>query len=188
MRKIRSNVFETNSSSMHSICINKNAREKCTPMEILNDVYVTSKGVVYLYDNDIMFGRSPFDILISPFEKVKYAIASYGEDKVEEITEIFRDIYNEAAPQNFYKNKDGYKVILFDHFHFPKDYDGETFYGNVDHQSAGLLQRFLKRHGITLKEFLMNPQYVVVIDGDEYYKLQRFKEHGLLSELEVQND
>ena len=170
---------------MHSICINKKARENYTSTEIIDDVYVTSKGVVHLYDDDITFGRSPFDILISPFEKVKYAIASYGEDKVEEITEIFRDIYNEVAPQNFYMDKDGYKVNLFDHFDFPKDYDGGTFYGDVDHQSAGLLQNFLKKHGITLKEFLMNPKYVVVIDGDEYWKLQKYKRHGLLNELEV---
>lgn len=187
MRKVRSNVFETNSSSMHSICINKKAREKYTAPEILDWVYV-HKGEVRLFDNDLSFGRSPFDILVSPYEKAKYAIAAYGESGIKEITDIFRDVFNSAAPVNWYKDENGCMVYLFDHFKFSKGYDGKPFYGYIDHQSNGLLQRFLRKHGISLREFISNPKYVVVIDGDEYCKLEKYKSCGLLSELEVQND
>lgn len=37
----------------------------------------------------------------------------------------------------------------------------------IDHQSAGTLRRFLKDKKISLKEFLTNKKYRVIIDGDE---------------------
>lgn len=57
-----------------------------------------------------------------------------------------------------------------------KDYD---YFGYVDHQSLGLLEGFLKTEDITLKEFLFNKKYVVIIDGDEYYYFENLKESGL---------
>ena len=67
-----------------------------------------------------------------------------------------------------------------------KDLDTPVIeYGNIDHQSYGLLDRFLKKHKVTLKEFITNPKYVVVIDGDEHYTFQKYKALGLLPTLEV---
>lgn len=50
----------------------------------------------------------------------------------------------------------------------------------IDRQSAGLLTTFLKKKGITLKDFLFNKKYKVIIDGDEYDVWNKLKESGLI--------
>lgn len=63
------------------------------------------------------------------------------------------------------------------------DVDNELFekpyFGYVDHQSLGVLQGFLDEHKISLKEFLQNPKYIVVIDGDEYCAWEALFEAGV---------
>lgn len=64
--------------------------------------------------------------------------------------------------------------------------DAETVYefphiGTIDHQSAGMLKRFLEQKGISLKEFLLNKKYVIIIDGDEYNKWEELKRSGVIN-------
>ena len=65
-RQIRRGVFETNSSSMHSLTVIKK-NEKYTPEEIQEDFYLyddRSSGekncIWYIYGDDLDFGRQPF--------------------------------------------------------------------------------------------------------------------------------
>jgi len=53
--------------------------------------------------------------------------------------------------------------------------------GMIDHQSMGLLKNFLKEKDITLKEFLTNKKYIIVIDGDEYCDFERYMKSGLIN-------
>ena len=53
--------------------------------------------------------------------------------------------------------------------------------GSIDHQSSGLLKNFLKEKGITLREFLSNKRYIIVIDGDEICDWERYKASGLIN-------
>lgn len=178
MKKIRNEVFETNSSSMHSICIVKNKTEdRYTPKEIVDGVWVFGDGSVELSYDECSFGREPFEILCNLFRKTLYAFASFGAERSDEITRIFVKAYNEAADK---VGEDHMREFCFD-----TDYDDEVYYGDIDHQSRGLLQRFLDNNKISLEEFLLNPKYVVVIDGDEYWQLQKYQNAGLLEELEV---
>ena len=41
--------------------------------------------------------------------------------------------------------------------------------GLIDHQSVGLFERFLEKRKLSLREFLTNKRYVVLVDGDESY-------------------
>ena len=52
--------------------------------------------------------------------------------------------------------------------------------GMIDHQSMGLLRNFLMDQNISLKEFLTNKRYVVVIDGDEYDDWGKLKASGFI--------
>lgn len=71
----------------------------------------------------------------------------------------------------------------------PTDMEKEVpFYGSIDHQSSGLLQRFLLREGITIKEFLENKKYVVIIDGDEYCDWDSFKYSGLIDIKNIEKE
>lgn len=76
-----------------------------------------------------------------------------------------------------YKDKDGntHPAILSDEYYeVPR-------IGSIDHQSSGLLRNFLKDKNISLKEFLTNKRYVVVIDGDEICDWIRYKKSGLIN-------
>lgn len=98
-RQIRRGVFETNSSSMHSLTIMKKD-EKYTTEEILNHFYLHSDTVdgktTYVwdiwYENDLIFGRSPFRALGTFKDKWLYACASlvqeYNDDVYKELVEI----------------------------------------------------------------------------------------------------
>lgn len=171
-------MFETNSSSMHSICIVKNKTEdRYSPKQIVESCYVWSDGAIHLYYNECSFGRAPFEILCNLYRKTLYAFASFRAERADEITRIFVKAYNEAADK---VGEDRMREFCFDTY-----CDDEVYYGDIDHQSYGLLQRFLDNNKITLEEFLLNPKYVVVIDGDEYCQLETYQNAGLLKELEV---
>ena len=81
-RQIRRGVFETNSSSQHSLCIMKKD-EHYTPDEIAKDFYLWDDKEAgekdcewHIWDHDMEFGRSPFRALGNFHDKWLYACAS----------------------------------------------------------------------------------------------------------------
>lgn len=76
-----------------------------------------------------------------------------------------------------YTAKDGTEKVatLSDEFYEVPDI------GVIDHQSHGILTNFLNEKGITLKEFLTNKRYIIVVDGDEYEEFQKMKDNGLIN-------
>ena len=85
-RQIRRGVFETNSSSQHSLCIMKKD-EHYTSEEILEEIYLCEdkengedKCVWNIWDHDLEFGRSPFRALGTFTDKWLYACASLVHD------------------------------------------------------------------------------------------------------------
>lgn len=150
MINIRNNVFETNSSSSHSLVVFKESNAAAD-----NELWrLGDDGKLYFFSqNELEFGRSPFELLTTWYRRLCYAIASCS-DRIGEI---------EAA---CYRNLPGLTAI-----EYPKDrWNGKDtpYYGYVDHQSAGLLESFLNQNNITFDEFIFNDKYMVVIDGDEY--------------------
>lgn len=95
-RQIRRGVFETNSSSMHSLTVMK-TNEKYTSEEILDDLYlyddqnVGEKECVWkiFSEDDLMFGRMPFRALVTFKDKWLYACASLVEEYNDE---VFNDL------------------------------------------------------------------------------------------------
>ena len=98
-RQIRRSVFETNSSSMHSLTVMKR-NEKYTTEEIMEDIWLSNdretkeEDCVWdiWNDSDLSFGRSPFRALATFREKWLYACASlvndYNDDTYKELVEI----------------------------------------------------------------------------------------------------
>lgn len=153
---IRQGMFETNSSSMHSIIITKND-SNCYEKG-LKCYY---GGILSFSDEDLEFSRYPFQFLNTWRDKVAYAIASYCQ-------EYNRD--SEEAKEFISKLETIIKkhVEGFDHIELPDPEDTWYPFGYVDHQSEGLLQKFLEEENVTLEDFIFTPKYIVVIDGDEY--------------------
>lgn len=98
-RQIRRNVFETNSSSMHSLTVMKRD-DRYTPEEILEDMWLYDDDETgeedciwdIWNDDDLHFGRSPFRALGTFKEKWLYACASlvreYNDDVYKKLESI----------------------------------------------------------------------------------------------------
>lgn len=90
-RQIRRNVFETNSSSMHSLTVMKRD-EHYSPEEFLDGFYLGDDGIWSPWDDDLEFGRSPFRALGNFHDKWLYACASlvdeYNDDTYKKLEQI----------------------------------------------------------------------------------------------------
>lgn len=221
--QIRHGVFETNSSSMHTIAVRKQHGNCGTEKIYLHN------GMKSVYSDDLSFERYPFRILYSLMDKAMYAVASYlggyrryekGDEDAKKFLEgelypIIRkyypdfvgidfdveeeDVYvNPKDPEDAYCRWDegveytgdgsspsGYSLVKEDGTKIGLVLDEEHYVevmncGNVDHQSSGLLQGFLKQSGVSLEEFLTDSAYVVVIDGDEYNDFCKYLTAGLM--------
>ena len=147
---IRNGMFETNSSSMHSIVICKDGG-KYSDEELKHPIY---EGELYLYNNEARFGRSPFELLTTWDRKVAFALASLCD--ATNAKAFIPELEDIIAKNNPYCH-----ALNLEYIH-------DNYYGYVDHQSVGLLSQFLKEEHITLEDFIFNSKYIVVIDGDEY--------------------
>lgn len=160
--KIRQNVFETNSSSMHSICILKNPGILDYNENIELDYY---NGVVswYFYEN-FYFGRHPFELLISPKDKIRYLFANMSPGYHKEGDPNFKETYDKIlkAIQTKYPDCKGISIPTT-----YNDNNEELFYCGMDEDSGAYVELIEKRK-IPLEEFIFNPKYFVIIDGDEY--------------------
>lgn len=180
MKQIRRNVFETNSSSSHSLVITTD-NEHYTREEINKNFYMID-GIVRLWESSLEFYRSPFDMLVTFKDKLRYAIASSDGNLVDECREICK------------KYVDGFTDFEFN----TKDYvwDSEVndyvevdepipnYGGTDDYQIEG----WLKHYNISLEEFLTNKRYIVVVDGDEYCVWSNIKNSGLVDVKKIIHD
>lgn len=229
--QVRQGCFETNSSSQHCIAILNPARaqkkdDEYYGYQLTGDWLKPGTKIEinqrYVIDDDsIRFERWPFRTLTTMFEKVQYAYAAYGPEKLDELSALCEELtgHGIALPKH-----DGYEFFnivglsdeeiddiiesekipahrIVDKWKVHYDNDEEAFYtvdargqkfydiercdtetvdeGYIDHQSIGMLQSFLEKHNITLREFLTNPQYIVIIDGDEYNQWDKMFDAGL---------
>lgn len=180
MKQIRRNVFETNSSSSHSLVITTD-NEHYTREEINKNFYMTD-GIVRLWESSLEFYRSPFDMLVTFKDKLRYAIASSNGNLVNECREICK------------KYVDGFIDFEFD----TKDYVWDSnvndyveanepipnYGGTDDYQIEG----WLKKYNVSLEEFLTNKRYIVVVDGDEYNCWLHIKDSGLVDTSKIIHD
>ena len=98
--QIRKSVWESNSSSMHSLVVTKkNSNVRMTQEEIRAEFYLDEEWYKKLHKNDEKevvdidpwendFGRSPFSVLSSFRDKLYYAVAEYWLKCLSEITGV----------------------------------------------------------------------------------------------------
>lgn len=162
MRQIRRNTFETNSSSSHSLVVIKD--------DIMNEMFDSKKDMFYS-DTEIAkdmkwfyefgsweFGRYPFRVLKDFWEKFAYAYAN-GYTESE-----LNAIVEELSPSC---NKVKYRNT------------------NIDDRN---LDAWLRKLGITIKEFLSNKKYVVICDGDEYCVWNDLRESGVIDSNAIESN
>ena len=172
----RAGVFETNSSSMHSLVVLKESSGFPKACEWERRDLDDGTYAIEVGSND--FGRAPLMFLSHPVDKFIYLLADrYGrystdtEGRVEFIEDAVEAI-------------DGCSSIEF----CEKGWDGETDYGYVDHQSTGVVWRYLDDNCIDATEFIKDPRFAIIIDGDEYCAWDEMKESGLVDVSNIEFD
>lgn len=243
--QIRTGMFETNSSSAHSLLIMKN-RQTMTQKEIREEYYLDedwnkdrSKILQLGWDRD-EYGRG-FNVLTSFRDKLSYALASMcgtcyslksyirggdtfyevfepllkklvGVDKVEMYwdSENFH-VYSDSVTDDLEQDYTTYEEVPYEDLirnenwnkegHEDEDYYEEFCksgrkqeeiwlevpkFGSIDHQSVGLFQRFLEKYNITLEEYLIRKDIIVIIDGDEYYLFNTMADAGIVDKNAIQ--
>lgn len=160
MIQIRDNVFETNSSSAHTIAV-KNQDEYDYDLKWLLD----KDGTFKLWSTfDLDFGRSPFDVLCTTYQKIPYFIATYGY-------KFISKIIMENIPE----------VKRIEKPYIDKNWDDPDLKQGIDHQSVGMLQHFIEKNNLTIEETLFNNKYIIIIDGDEYNTWGKMINCGLIN-------
>ena len=156
--QIRQGVFETNSSSIHSLCILNHSDKNIDT----HTNEIGENGTWKFEEGELDFYRYPFRFLHTFEGKVKYAIANY-ESNYESII-LISDIVKKYNP-NFVR------------FEFAKSH-GRIDTGGTDDYA---LNSWLENNNITLEEFLINPRYAVICDGDEYCTFDKLIDLGLIN-------
>ncbi len=167
MISIRRNVFETNSSSSHSLVILTDDIIKeteddlyFTHEEMLESLHGLKNGTYRSYERNWYFGRCPFRALDTFEQKFQYAYANADDAEKPELVHMLQDLVPEV------------KTFV------PPESDGTDDYP---------LSGWLNSHGVTLKDFLTNKKYVIIQDGDEYCIWQDLIRSGLIDENVIEN-
>lgn len=143
-RQVRRKVFETNSSSMHSLTV-----EKLGVTEYLHVDEVENKVIV----NYGEFGWG-YDEYTDPETKLSYLITMLAQYACGDIydTDEFKEINDIVA------NRCECDGVLID-----KSYDGY-----VDHQSVEDIDSLMDEYGCTIEEFIFDKGIKLVIDNDNH--------------------
>lgn len=180
MKQIRRNVFETNSSSSHSLVITTDD-EHYTREEINKNFYMTD-GIVRLWESSLEFYRSPFDMLVTFKDKLRYAIASSNGNLVDECREICKKYVDEFIDFEFDTKDYVWDSNVNDYVEAKSPVPN---YGGTDDYQ---IEDWLKKYNVSLEEFLTNKRYIVVVDGDEYNCWLHIKDSGLVDTSKIIHD
>lgn len=113
----------------------------------------------------------------------------YSDETAEQFNE-FKEvpyeklIYIDKSERDNFSDNDiiygGYKNIDKDGKPIEDAWFDVPDFGTIDHQSSGLLKGFLRDNNLTLEDYLVRKDVVVIIDGDEYGELDNLIECGLI--------
>ena len=110
-----------------------------------------------------------------------------GGDNLDEVEEVPYEklIYVDKDERNILSEedlvRDMYKNVDIDGRPIEEAWFDVPKFGEIDHQSAGLLKRFLKDNNLSLEDYLVRKDVVVIITGDEYSTLSDMFECGLIN-------
>ncbi len=175
MIQIRREVFETNSSSSHSVSIRKQD-DYYTEEEVREELWRSAKynnGLYRIWSYRLEFGWG-FDVYDSFSDKLRYVLAVYlcadNDSKVAKIVYFAESFFE----------KDKHFNIVLEPWDDPNSLTEYERYSLIDHQSQKMLQDFFIAEDIDYEEFLMNRKYVLWIDDDNNCYVHKLKDAGIL--------
>jgi len=181
---IRYSTFETNSSSMHSLVVTKNPRKySAQELALGYDQDDLERGKpFYLWrwhrEDEMTYERWPFGVLSTPLEKLRYYCAytlqNYSarpnKKAIQEVTEFV------MRQTGIKKSKD---VILYQ---CNREDSKNKFYGTVALNETGESpMAYIAENKIDWEDFILNPKYIVIIDGDEESNFKTLVKSGVVN-------
>ena len=178
---IRNNTFETNSSSMHSLVVTKEAKPYSEDEK--NFYFDSSYDKEFnLYDccfDRIAYERFPFEVLNDPLNKLRYYIGWYigrleQYDKLDMIKKFLSNKLN--LPED--------KINLTRHIEdddFIKDKYVNVYRNDTGEDPFDCLEK----HNVAFEEFIMDPRYTIVVDGDEYQEFKKLFDSGIIKDTNI---
>lgn len=200
-RQVRRNVFETNSSSMHSLVIKKES-VYFTDEEARDGIYVDKNGIFDLSFEKMYFGRSPFQVLYTLLDKAKYVLASMCMYKDDAVYKEVKSVIHSYIPEfvdlklelrtNIYDaastTEEEIKKWAGEGNYVKKDDNWITWEYELGGVDEDILSSFLEKENITITEFLKNKRYIVIVDGDEYCVYKDMKRNGLVNADNIEKE
>lgn len=173
MIKIRGNVFETNSSSMHSIALLNKDCGKITSLDEAmtedNNMLVSYNGELVIRNEDELEFGWGFEILDTFYGRLRYAIASLVGDTHIENLQMIEDEVRKIIPE-------------ITSIKLPLGEEDKLCAGYVDHESMGTLHSYLTQTGKSLSDYLADKSVIVVIDNDNDCHFSEIVSSGIYNE------
>lgn len=144
-KQVRRNVFETNSSSMHSLSISRQGITEHPYMPLMGNK-------VIVYTDEFSWGYDEYndpEMKLSYLITMLYCLNGFDVRAVYE-TEEFQKI-NEIVSKRC-----GCEGIFI----------SDKFEGYVDHQSLDDIDEMMKEYGCTIEEFIFDEGITLIIDND----------------------
>lgn len=154
MKKIRPGVFETNSSSSHSLVLDESSNLLDQPF---SDAVVAS-GIVEINAGEYGWEEDSFN---SVGEKLSYLYTDAGMNLPDDINP---NLYTESDKLNMIRDAIKYHAGLDTHF---EEYEG-SFPGYIDHQSLGTCDTVWNKGVDGVVKFVFNPESSFETDNDNH--------------------
>lgn len=182
MLNIRNSIFETNSSSTHSLCLVMGNEDgdgyfyvpkKCNYCDI--PMYLDpEQNIIYVSNEYVDTGWGPY-ICIRPEQKFVYLLISRlnrldfydvksanealrNYEKFDELTEIIE--FARKYIQCYSENDTTIDTIQF--FKPDSDYNDVR----IDHQSRGVIEEEMRVQGLSLKDVILSHKYSILCYND----------------------
>jgi hypothetical protein len=153
MKKTRNSVFETNSSSTHSISISES-----NAADLIGTFPIDEDGNIHLLGGDFGWEQASYN---DPETKANYALvyaADWSGDRSEEFQQTLKDVIQEQT---------GCNEVFF--VGSGTNYKDEPDYGYIDHQSVEDRDlHYLFEDKEQLRQFIFNTQSILFTDNDNH--------------------
>ena len=175
MIQIRRNTFETNSSSSHSLVLSSGIEPKLTPEKCRMSLW-------FDYDEDTGIWAPQQEEDYFTFNRYPFKILRHFDEKL-----MF--LYANAPVRKRGVTKDGYTIYEREYYKISKvvksiipEYKKVKFsYYNKPSCEAREVLDTIKQH-VSLRDFLIDPNIIVVCDGDEYNNWYTLKRLNILAD------
>ena len=157
MIQVRTSMFETNSSSTHSIVVSYDKKIQYVTNPYQTHYATYENGVLRLCE-DNSFGWG-WEVLTDWKDKFAYAVAEL-RFRTDELEDLLNKVKERLGCT---------EIIIPDRTLWNDETQTEPDYGYIDHQSHGTLLCFLSETGTNVIDFIFDDKYGVILDNDNNY-------------------